>query len=223
MNKTDLHILMIDDHPSMIEGYKSILSFNDLGLRIITTPAYNCESAYNIIDKTSVSEAFDFAFVDLSLPPYLEKNIKSGEDLALLIKNKFPDCKIVILTSHAEAFILDAIQKNIAPNGLLVKSDFTADEFLLAFEKIYNNHFYTSKTVVDNIAELHEKSVFLDEKNRKLITLLAEGVKTKNLPQRMNLSISAIDKRKAQIKYFFKIEKGSDEDIIREAKKHGLI
>ena len=214
---------MIDDHPSMIEGYKSILSFNDLGLRIITTPAYNCESAYNIIDKTSVSEAFDFAFVDLSLPPYLEKKIKGGEDLALLIKNKFPDCKIVILTSHAEAFILDAIQKNIAPNGLLVKSDFTADEFLLAFEKIYNNHFYTSRTVVENIAELHEKSAFLDENNRKLITLLAEGVKTKNLPQRMNLSISTIDKRKAQIKHFFKIEKGSDEDIIREAKKHGLI
>ena len=214
---------MIDDHPSMIEGYKSILSFNDLGLRIITTPAYNCESAYNIIDKTSVSEAFDFAFIDLSLPPYLEKKIKGGEDLALLIKNKFPNCKIVILTSHAEAFILDAIQKNIAPNGLLVKSDFTADEFLLAFEKIYNNHFYTSRTVVENIAELHEKSAFLDENNRKLITLLAEGVKTKNLPQRMNLSISAIDKRKAQIKFYFKIEKGSDEDIIREAKKHGLI
>ena len=214
---------MIDDHPSMIEGYKSILSFNDLGLRITTTPAYNCESAYNIIDNTPVFKAFDFAFVDLSLPPYLEKNIKSGEDLALLIKNKFPDCKIVILTSHAEAFILDAIQKNIAPNGLLVKSDFTADEFLLAFEKIYNNHFYTSRTVVENIAELHEKSAFLDENNRKLITLLAEGVKTKNLPQRMNLSISAIDKRKAQIKFYFKIEKGSDEDIIREAKKHGLI
>ena len=223
MNKTDLHILMIDDHPSMIEGYKSILSFNDLGLRITTTPAYNCESAYNIIDNTPVFKAFDFAFVDLSLPPYLEKNIKSGEDLALLIKNKFPNCKIVILTSHAEAFILDDKKKNIAPNGLLVKSDFTADEFLLAFEKIYNNHFYTSRTVVENIAELHEKSAFLDENNRKLITLLAEGVKTKNLPQRMNLSISAIDKRKAQIKYFFKIEKGSDEDIIREAKKHGLI
>ena len=214
---------MIDDHPSMIEGYKSILSFNDLGLRITTTPAYNCESAYNIIDNTPVFKAFDFAFVDLSLPPYLEKKIKGGEDLALLIKNKFPKCKIVILTSHAEAFILDNIQRNIAPNGLLVKSDFTADEFLLAFEKIYNNHIYTSKTVIENIAELHEKNSFLDENNRKLITLLAEGVKTKNLPQRMNLSISAIDKRKAQIKFYFKIEKGSDEDIIREAKKHGLI
>ena len=129
MSKKTLHILMIDDHPSMIEGYKSILSFNDLGLNFKVTPAYDCESAYSIINATESEKAFDFAFVDLSLPTFLEKNIKSGEDLALLIKNKFPTCKIVILTSHAEAFILDNIQKNIEPIGILVKSDFTADEF----------------------------------------------------------------------------------------------
>lgn len=223
MAKKSVNILMIDDHPSMIEGYKSILSFNDLGLQINTTPAYNCETAYHLIAAEENREAFDMAFVDLSLPPYLEKNMKSGEDLALLIRKKIPNCKVVILTSHAEAFTLDNIEKNIQPNGLLVKSDFTADEFLLAFEQIYNNHFYKSKTVIDNIIELQEKNSFLDENNRKLITLLAEGVKTKNLPQHMNLSISAIDKRKAQIRYFFKIEKGSDEDIIRAAKNHGLI
>ena len=40
---------MIDDHPSMIEGYKSILSFNDLDCEINVTPAYNCESAYYLI------------------------------------------------------------------------------------------------------------------------------------------------------------------------------
>lgn len=36
-----LNVLMIDDHPSMIEGYKSILSFNDLDCEINVTPAYN--------------------------------------------------------------------------------------------------------------------------------------------------------------------------------------
>ena len=223
MAKKSLNILMIDDHPSMIEGYKSILSFNDLGVRINAVPAYNCEAAYNIITSEDNTQAFDMAFVDLSLPPYLDKDMKSGEDLALLIRKVHPKCKIVILTSHAEAFILDNIQKTIEPNGLLVKSDFTAEELLIAFEQIYNNQIYTSKTVVDNIADLHEKSAFLDDNNRKLITLLSEGVKTKNMPQHMNLSISAIDKRKAQIRYFFKIEKGSDEDIIRAAKNHGLI
>ena len=42
---------MIDDHPSMIEGYKSILSFNDLDFEIDITPAYNCEGAYYLITK----------------------------------------------------------------------------------------------------------------------------------------------------------------------------
>ena len=47
---------MIDDHPSMIEGYKSILSFNDLNYEIQVTPAYNCESAYYyIVDEQNES------------------------------------------------------------------------------------------------------------------------------------------------------------------------
>ena len=82
-----LHILMIDDHPSVIEGYKSILSFNTIGLSFKVTPAYNCETAYKVIEDANSNFTFHFAFVDLSLPPYLEKNIKGGEDLALLIKN----------------------------------------------------------------------------------------------------------------------------------------
>jgi DNA-binding NarL/FixJ family response regulator len=223
MVSKSVNILMIDDHPSMIEGYKSILSFNGLGLKINTTPAYDCESAYHLITSEKNSDAYDMAFVDLSLPPYLEQNIKGGEDLALLIRDKFKKCKIVILTSHAEAFILDNIQKNIEPIGLLVKSDFKAEEFLTAFEQIYKNHIYKSKTVIQNIAELNQKNAFLDENNRKLITLLAEGVKTRNMPQRMNLSLSAINKRKAQLHKYFKIDNGSDEDIVLAAKRHGLV
>ena len=34
MSSKKVNIFMIDDHPSMIEGYKSILSYNDLGYEI---------------------------------------------------------------------------------------------------------------------------------------------------------------------------------------------
>lgn len=67
------------------------------------------------------------------------------------------------------------------------------------------------------------KEVYLDTTNRRIISLLAKGIKTKNLPIHLNLSISAIDKRKAQIKEIFNIEKGTDEDILREAKKNDFI
>lgn len=221
--KKKVSIFMVDDHPSMIEGYKSILSYNDLGCEIEVFPAYNCESAYKRMEESEDIYEFDMIFLDLSLPPYEEKEIYSGEDLAVFAKQKYPLSKIVILTSHAEAFVLYKLQKKIAPHGLLVKSNFTADEFLKAFEMLLNDDIYISKTVNESIQELLSNDMFLDDFNRQIITLLASGVQSKNLPNHINLSMSAIDKRKAQIKDFFCVKKGTDEDIIREAKRHGFV
>lgn len=216
-------ILMVDDHPSMIEGYKIILSYNNLGFEIETTTAFNCESAYEIITNKSKKVSFDLVFLDYSLPPYEEKNITSGEDLAMLTKTHLPDSKIVMLTSHTEALVLYNILRNVEPAGLLVKSDFTADELLIAFDIIMKGEIYHSVTVKQCMKELLSKKVYLDNFNRQIITLLAQGIKTKSLPNHLNLSISSIEKRKVQIKDYFCIEKGTDEDIIREAKRLGLI
>jgi two-component system response regulator NreC len=223
MSKKNISIFIVDDHPSMIEGYKSILSFNDLGYNIDVTPAYNCETAYKRMEESEDIYEFDMIFLDLNLPPYLEKEIHSGQDLAVFAKEKYPFAKIVILTSHAEAFVLYDIKKKIAPDGLLVKSDFTADEFLNAFEMVLNNEIYVSKTVEQSIAELLLSNTFLNHYNRNIITLLASGIQSKNLPNHIDLSMSSIDKRKAIIRDYFQIKNGTDEDIIREAKKHGFV
>jgi DNA-binding NarL/FixJ family response regulator len=223
MIKKKVSLLIVDDHPSMIEGYKSILSYNDLGYEIEVTAAYDCESAYKILSSTKDLYKFDMFFFDLSLPPYEAKKMMSGEDLALYAKKKFPQAKIVILTSHYEAFVLYQLQSKVAPHGLLVKSDFTADELLFAFETILNNSIYRSKTVKQSIKELLSNNKFLDEINRQIITLLASGIQSKNLPNHMKITMSAIDKRKVQIKEILAVPKGTDQDIIMAAKKHGFI
>ena len=175
MSSKKVNIFMIDDHPSMIEGYKSILSYNDLGYEINVTSAFDCESAYKRMMKSEDLYEFDMVFLDLSLPPYEEKNINSGQDLAILAKKKYPFAKIVILTSHAEAFILYDIQTNIEPDGLLVKSDFTVEEFFRAFEVIINKEKYVSKPVKVCITEqLEEKTnVFLAANNRTTKTFIS--------------------------------------------------
>jgi two-component system response regulator NreC len=218
-----LKILMVDDHPSMIEGYKIILSYNNLGLEIETTAAYNCESAYKIITNKSNKDYFDLVFLDYSLPSYEEMRLKSGQDLAILIKTHLPNAKIVILTSHTEAILLYDIISSVEPNGLLVKSDFSAEELLSAFDKIMKGEIYHSITVKHNLKEMFSQKNILDKQNRQIISLLAQGIKTKNLPNYLNISISAIEKRKVNIRYYFNLQKGNDEDIVREAKKLGLI
>lgn len=223
MQTTPLNMLIVDDHAPIIEGYKVILSYNISEIPINFTQAHDCESAYKVLSNTSNYNVFDLVFIDVTLPPYFEKNIHSGEDLVPIIREFMPNAKIVILTSHTESFMLFRILDNCNPDGLLVKSDFTSEEFLEVFETILSGEKYFSKTVLKHNKEVLENRKVLDFYNIQIITLLSQGIKTKNLHEHLHLSVSAIDKRKAAIKLFFGIEKGTDEDIIREARKQELI
>jgi len=219
-----VNILMIDDHPSQIEGYKGILSFNEVGYDIETMACYDCRSAYDVITSGQLSNEFDIIFIDKSMPPYPEKNIASGEDLALLIKMQFPEMKVVIITSYNDAFQLYNIVKKIEPIGLLVKSDFHPDELIEAFDCIMNGGCYYTSTVKMSIDKLLQSQDYLDSKNRQMIMLLSQGVKTKSLPDFLHISLSAVEKRKAFIKDYLCLgKKGSDEEIVSEARKRGFI
>jgi len=68
-----------------------------------------------------------------------------------------------------------------------------------------------------------EKNKVMDNYNRQILLLLSQGVKTKSIPDLLNLSISAINKRKAILKQIFGIDKGTDEDILKEARKQGYL
>lgn len=216
-----VRILMIDDHPSQIEGYKVILAYNHGDVEIEATACYSCEKAYRLI--TAQQPDFDLIFLDRNMPSYKEMNITTGEDLAHLIKKHLPESKIVIITSHSEAFLLYNMVKKIDPAGLLVKSDFAAEELLVAFDDILKGKIYYTETVNRSIRELLSKETYLDTYNRQIITLLSQGIRTKSIPEHLHISLSAVEKRKAQVKDYFCLDKGGDEDIVREAKRLGFI
>ncbi len=220
MTKKKLKILIVEDHPAMIEGYKMILSYNNKGYELEVMSALNCKSAYELITH---EDYFDVVLLDYSLPPYEELDLKSGNDLAVLLRKQKPITKIMVLTSHSEAILLYDLITGAAPEGILVKSDFTADELLKAFEQIVEGGNYHSSSVTQNVSGLLSKEKYLDAYNRQIISLLAQGVKTKNIPEYTNLSISAVEKRKVNIKDFFGIFKGGDEEIVRKAKEAGFI
>ncbi|SCY58455.1 response regulator [Flavobacterium caeni] len=217
--KTTIKVLIVDDHPAIIEGYKSIFLGSELPLEFDS--AFNCEEAYQRI--VAQHKKYDLILLDVALPAYEPQNLFSGEEVALMVKKEAPATKIIMLTSHADSFTLFNLIKKINPEGLLVKSDFKPQELLSAFDCVREGTTYYSITAKQSLKEIQAKEMYLDTCNRRIISLIAKGIKTKNLPVHLNLSISSIDKRKAQIKEIFEIEKGTDEDIIREAKKNGFI
>ncbi|MBA3985114.1 MAG: response regulator transcription factor [Flavobacteriales bacterium] len=218
-----IKLLIIDDHPTQIDGYKSILSFNELNKPLEITTCHNCKEAHKAITDPLNKDFFQLVFIDYSIPAYEEEKLYNGEDLAHLVRKYFHDPKIAIITSHTEAIVLYNVLKRVNPEGLLVKSDIDGEELLDAFHKLMQGERYYSETVSMAKKTMLSKEELLDTTNRKIIELLAQGIKTKNLPEHLHLSQSAIEKRKATIKDALGIDKGTDEDILKAVRLMGLL
>ncbi len=216
-------ILMVDDHQLMIEGYKAMLALNKEQHTVEVTTANTCEEAYTIISDAKNANYFDLVFLDYSIPSYPEKKILNGEDLGVLIRKQMPNTKIIMLTAHFDAIRLYNVVKKINPNGLLIKSDFKPPQLLEAFETVLRGDLYMTSTAKEKLREPLFTQGLLDSEDRKIIELLAEGLQIKSIADKMNVSEDKIKKRKSKIKDLLGIEKGSDEDILRECRALGLL
>lgn len=220
-----IKILMIDDHPMIIEGYQNTLLYTkkenqELEIDI----ANNCDEAIKYMDKAINNDLpYNVLFVDISLPPSTDGVMSSGEDLAAYARKTLPNAKIIILTMFNESYRIHNIIRNIDPEGFLIKSDLTSSELASGFQAVLNNPPFYSGTVNSHIRKSITSDVFIDEKNRKILHLLSQGVRTKNLASHLDISLSAVEKRKKQLKVLFSIEDGQDESLLREARKKGFV
>lgn len=216
---------MIDDHPMIIEGYQNTLQFTkktnqDLHIDI----ANNCDQAIMCMEKSlKTSMPYNVLFIDISLPPSKDGSMQSGEDLAQHARVILPNAKIIILTMFNESFRIHNIIKTINPEGFLIKSDLTSSELASAFQAVLKNPPFYSGTVNSLIRKSINSDIIIDEKNRKILHLLSQGIKTKNLATHLNISLSAVEKRKKQLKYLFFVEDGQDETLLEEARKRGFV
>ncbi|MEL1244034.1 response regulator [Flavobacterium sp. DGU11] len=224
--RKNLNILIVDDHPMTVNGYINVLSDEDFeGYNLIFTKALDCEQAYNLITSAEgTGNPFDIAYLDLSLPPYADKNIFSGLDLGRLIRDVLPNCTIIILTMHSEASLIDRLIKEINPQGILCKSDIDIDEFLNAFKIIFSGDTYLSSKIVKSLKDKVFDNYNLDSYDRQILMRLNEGIQTANIPNYIPLSLSAIEERKARMKNMLLQGRGGDEqELIEAIKKMGIL
>ncbi len=217
-------ILMIDDHPMIIEGYQNtILSIKSNKQEFDIDIASSCDMAVEYIQKSLNNTPYDILFVDIKIPPSSDGLITSGEDLAKYARKVLPNAKIIILTMYNESYRIHNILKTINPEGFLIKSDLTSSELANAFQNILENPPYYSSTVNSFLRKTITTDIFVDEKNRKILHLLSQGVKTKNLAEHVGLSLSAVEKRKKHLKTLFSVYDGQDETLLKEAREKGFL
>ncbi|WP_294825063.1 response regulator [uncultured Flavobacterium sp.] len=224
--REDLNILIVDDHPMTVNGYINVLSEEDFeGYNLLFTKALDCEQAYRLITGAeNSSTTFDIAYLDLSLPPYAEKNIFSELDLGKLLRQVLPDCTIIILTTHSEASLIDRLIKEINPQGILCKSDIDIDEFLNAFKIVFSGNTYLSSKIVKSLKDKVFDNYNLDNYDKQILMRLTEGIQTESIPNYIPLSLKDIEIRKARMKnMLMQGRAGDDQELIDAIKRIGIL
>ncbi len=219
-----INILMVDDHPIIIEGYQNVLmGTKKENQTLLIDTANNCDTAQMMINRSSQGTPYDVCFFDISLPASADGRYASGEDLAILTKRVLPNAKIIILTMFNESYRIHNIIKEINPDGFLIKSDLTSIELADAFQQILSSPPYYSSTVNNYIKKTISSEIYIEDINRKILHLLSQGIKTRSLHEYISLSTSALEKRKKQLKLLFAVMDGKDETLLKEAREKGFL
>lgn len=215
------NILIVEDHPILLESYLSLIK-NSISesCKINFIKASNCKEAMFAIQSLDFA-VIDFALIDINLPPFNE--VKTGIDLVFELKRKFFNCKIAIITAFTNPLPIFNLMKKIEVEMIICKSDIDISFFDTITELLNLNETYLSNTIQNELKLFIKKRFDLDEIDLEIIQRLSEGIKTKNIPNYISISLSSIEKRKARMKLLFLENNFNDKNLLEELNNIGLI
>lgn len=227
MENKKYSVLIIDDHPLILEAYRSAFnrySKQNQHITFTIEEAKDCESGFaSIYEFSKKKQVLDIVFLDIKLPPSKDEKILSGEDLGLKINAISPNTKVLVSTTFNDNYRVHSVFKSLNPEGFLIKNDITTNELLEAIDILLNDQPYYSKSVIKLLRKEVTNDMLLDNIDRKILYELSIGTLMKNLPNVVPLSMAGIEKRKRHLKNIFNIKSGNDKGLIFLAKEKGFI
>ena len=180
---TDL--LIVDDHEIVRAGIKRLFE-NTPNLNIVADLGSG-EEAYQFLHKNTV----DLIIMDVSMPG------KGGIETTNQIKKRYPKIKILMLSMHDNAMIIEKAIKAGA-DGYILKNDLS-DDLMNAVEKVMNNEIIISASVdVDEFKDSLIKD--LNNKEFEIFKSLASGEDLITIAEKLNISYKTAANYQTSIK-----------------------
>jgi len=166
-------ILIADDLGSINKGVLTIL--RDVNIDNVIQVQY-CDDAYLKIKKAIIDkEPFDVLITDLSFKEdHREQTIVSGEGLIAVLRNEYPDLKIIVYSVDDRLQKVRSLVSKFNINGYVCKGRNGLLELTQAIKTINNNTLYLSPQVTNALSR--HKDIDIDDFDISLISHISKGL-----------------------------------------------
>jgi DNA-binding NarL/FixJ family response regulator len=209
-------ILLVDDHQVILESL--LLLFRSIDNVEVVGSISNALEAENFLDNNEV---------DLVISDYHIPNM-SGLDLTLMIRKKYPNIKVLLLTMAEDAtHIREAIKAGV--NGYVLKKT-GKEELEIAISKIMNGKKYFSDAVISELTANDaddynnarpETIQHLTEREIEILALIANEYSSQEIADKLFISLSTVETHRRNL--FQKLNVKSAVGLAKYALKHGLV
>lgn len=192
----EIKVLLADDHTLVRAGLRSLIDGFE-GFCVIAETGDGREAV-----RLTRQLQPDIALLDISMPGL------NGLDAAALIARETPDARVVILSMHtAETYVLEALRAGAV--GYVVK-DAAVDEMERALRAVQKGERWLSPSVSRHLLDEYLRLArgqpmtgsgieALTPRQREILQLIAEGHSTREIADRLTISIKTVETHRAQI------------------------
>ncbi len=205
---TKTNIFIVDDHPLVLEGLKSLLAENQ-EVTLVGT-ATNAFDAIVFLKQNVV----DIAFLDINLPDI------SGIELCKKIKEEFPKVKCLALSTFSERSYISRMIQNGAM-GYLLKSS-SKEEIFEAIRQVAAGGYFMNVNLNETAKTETEKALpYLTRREKEVLQLIAEGLTNHQIADKLFVSTLTIDSHRKSL--LLKFEATNTASLIKLAAQFGLL
>jgi DNA-binding NarL/FixJ family response regulator len=221
--KQTYSILIVDDHALIVDGYKNALEFgfpSDTNIELNVDFATSFEVA---VEKIESNSSYDLIILDLSLPKCSITNMNTGEDFGARVRLTCPKTRLLIITSYEDSLRISIAIKLLDPEGFLTKGEISSTHLIMAVDEILKGNLYYSDKVIKVLKNRSNENFKVDTIDIQILSEMTNGTKNIDLSKHIPMSKSGIEKRKRLLKKHFKIDNGTNRELIMVAKEKGYI
>ena len=215
MKRGRIRILLADDHAVLRAGLRALLS-RQPDMEVVGEAASGPEAVRKVDELQP-----DVVLMDISMPG------AEGIGATAQIRRRHPRVKVLILTMHEDRrFLRAALEAGAA--GYVVKR--AADmELINAIRTVQQGEGFLHPTMAKYLIEEYadtkssrsSEDQLLSDREREVLTLIAEGLSYKEMAGRLGISVKTVETHRERIKE--KLNLHSRAELVRYALEQGLL